>query len=67
MSHLNALKSMTEEGLFSDSASKDWAESVIKLLEEQTKKTKQKSELQKNENWTKESRTEQTVYFNEGN
>ena len=38
---------MTEEGLFSDSASKDWAGSVIKLLEEQTKKTKQKFELQK--------------------
>ena len=38
---------MTEEGLFSESASKDWAGSVVKLLKEQTKKTKQKSELQR--------------------
>ena len=29
--HLNALKSMIEEGLFSDSASKDWAGSVADL------------------------------------
>ena len=41
------MKNKTEEGLFSDSASKDWAGSVIKHLKEQTKKTKQKSELQK--------------------
>ena len=35
------------EGLFSDSASRDWAGSVVKLLKEQKEKTKQKSELQK--------------------
>ena len=45
--HLKALKSMIGEGLFSDSALRDWAGSVIKLLEEQKKKTIQKSELQK--------------------
>ena len=38
---------MIEEGLFSDSASREWAGSVVKLLEEQKKKAKQKSELQK--------------------
>ena len=38
---------MIEEGLFSDSASRDWAGSVVKLLEEQKEKAKQKSELQK--------------------
>ena len=39
---------MIEEGLFSDSASRDWAGSFIgKTLEEQTEKTKQMSELQK--------------------
>ena len=48
--HLNALKSMIEEGLFSHSASRDWAGSLVRLLEEQTEKTKQMSELQKNEN-----------------
>ena len=38
-----------EEGLFSDSASRDWAGSLVKLLEEQTEKTKQMfdHELQK--------------------
>ena len=35
--HLNALKSMIEEGLFSESASRDWAGSLVKLLEEQKK------------------------------
>ena len=45
--HLNALKSIVEEGLFSDSASRDWAESLVKLLEEQTEKTKQMIELRK--------------------
>ena len=48
---------MTEEGLFSDSASKDWPGSVVKLSEEQTKKTKQKSELQKMK--TEQKKTEQ--------
>ena len=43
---LKSLKSMIEEGLFSYSASRDWAGSVVKLLEEQKEKTKQKSELQ---------------------
>ena len=38
---------MIEEGLFSDSASRDWAGSLVKLLKEQTEKTKQMSELQK--------------------
>ena len=38
---------MIEEGLFSDPASEDWAGSVVKLLEEQKEKTKQKFELQK--------------------
>ena len=36
--HVNALKSMIEEGLFSDSTSTDWAGSLVKLLEEQTEK-----------------------------
>ena len=45
--HLHALKSMIEEGLFSEPASRDWAGSVVKLLEEQKEKSKQKSELQK--------------------
>ena len=38
--HLKDLKSMIEEGLFNDSASRDWAGSVVKLLEEQKEKTK---------------------------
>ena len=38
---------MIQEGLFSDSASRDWAGSLVKLLEEQMEKTKQMSELQK--------------------
>ena len=38
---------MIEKWLFSDSASRDWAGSVVKLLEEQTEKAKQKSDLQK--------------------
>ena len=38
---------MIEEGLFSDSDSRDWAGSVVKLLEEQKERAKQKSELQK--------------------
>ena len=45
--HLNDLKSMIEEGLFIDSASRDWEGSVVQLLEEQMEKTKQASELQK--------------------
>ena len=45
--NLKALKSMIEERLLSDSASRDWAGSVVKLLEEPKEKTKQKSELQK--------------------
>ena len=44
--HLDALKSMIEEGLFSESASRDWAGSLVKLLEQQTEKTDQMSELQ---------------------
>ena len=36
--HLNPLKSMIEEELFSDSASGDWTGSVVKLLEEQKEK-----------------------------
>ena len=43
--HLNASKSMIEEGLFSESASRDWAGSLVKVLEEQTEKTEQMSEL----------------------
>ena len=43
--NLKALKSMIEEGLFSDSASRDCAGSVIKILEEQKEKAKQKSEF----------------------
>ena len=39
---------MIEEGLFSDSASRDWAGSFIgKTLEEQTEKTKQMSKIKK--------------------
>ena len=37
---------MIEEGLFSESASRDRAGSLVKLLEEQTEKTEQMSELQ---------------------
>ena len=50
--HLNALylKSMIEEGLFSDYASRDWAGSLVKLLEENTEKTKQMFETLKREN-----------------
>ena len=38
---------MIEKWLFSDSASRDWPGSVVKLFEEQTEKAKQKSDLQK--------------------
>ena len=51
---------MIEEGLCSDSTSRDWEE-VVKLLEKKTNgenKTEQKSELEKNENWTKENKTD---------
>ena len=44
--HLNALKSMIQKGIFSDFISRDWAGSLVKLLEEQTEKTKQMFELQ---------------------
>ena len=37
---------MIEQGLFSDSASRDWAGSLINLLEEHMEKTKQMFELQ---------------------
>ena len=67
MSHLNALKSKTEEGLFSDSASKDWAGSVIKLLEEQTKKTRQKSEHQKMKTEQKVEQSKQSTSMKEIN
>ena len=40
---LKALKSMIEEGLFSDFASKHWVGSVVKRLGEQNEKAKQKS------------------------
>ena len=53
---------MIEEGLFSGSASRDWAGSVVKLLEEQTKKTKQKSELQKMK--TEQNKIEQSKQSN---
>ena len=53
---------MTEEGLFSDSVWKDWAGSVVKVLKEQTKKTKQKSELQKMK--TEQKKVEQSKQSN---
>ena len=42
----NALKNIIEEGLFSDSASRDWAGSLINLSEERMEKTKQMFGLQ---------------------
>ena len=38
---------MIEEGLLSDSSSRDWAGSMVKLLEEQKEKAKQESDLKK--------------------
>ena len=43
--HLNALKSMIKEGLFSESASRDWAGSLVKLLEEQAEKTEDRRDV----------------------
>ena len=59
--HLNALKSRIEEGLFSDSASRDWTGSLVRLLEEQTEKTKQMLELQKMK--TEQRKIEQSNQF----